>query len=64
MVLVKEDNSSALHSPLTKVIDVHPGKVNIVRVVTLCIRLNPLAKITNLSNNKFGKFKSSVQKLV
>uniref|UniRef100_A0AAR5P578 Integrase catalytic domain-containing protein n=1 Tax=Dendroctonus ponderosae TaxID=77166 RepID=A0AAR5P578_DENPD len=35
LVLMKEDNVSTLHWPMARIIEVHPGRDNIVRVVTV-----------------------------
>lgn len=63
-VLVKEDNSSPLYWPFAQIIEVHFGKDNIVRIVTLRMRLNPFGKVGNLSDIEFGNLKHPVQKLV
>jgi len=38
LVLLKEDNTTPLHWPTAVIAETHPGKDNIVRVVTLRTR--------------------------
>lgn len=35
VVLIRDDNALTMHGPLRKIIDLHPGKDNIIRAVSV-----------------------------
>lgn len=62
MVVVKEDGLPSLHWPLVQIIDIHPCKDNLTRVVTL--RMKSRHTENNSSKLKFANFKRPISKLV
>ncbi len=63
-VLVKDENSPPSHWPLAKITAIHPGNDQLVRVVTVRMRIGKDLRSSKATSIKMGEFKRAVTKMI